>query len=66
MKKGDIVKKILGASDNGLLGIIVDILCYHSGPKSNNSSYNYAIVNTASGVRRWYCSRLEIVYEMDS
>ena len=66
MKKGDIVKKVLGASDHGLIGIIVDILCYHSGPTSSDSSYNYAVVNTASGVRRWYTSRLEVVHEMDS
>ena len=66
MQPGDLVKKVLGSNDYGMLGLIVDVLCYHGGPKSSDSSYNYAIVNTASGVRRWYCSRLEIVYEMDS
>ena len=66
MKKGDLVKKSLGSNDFGLLGIIVDILCYHGGPVCNDMSFNYAIVNTSKGVRRWYCSRIEVVYEMAS
>ena len=62
MKKGDLIRKTLGSTDHGLIGIVVDILCYY-GEAVGDESFTYAVVNTPKGVRRWYSTRIEVVIE---
>tara|TARA_B100001123_G_scaffold395177_1_gene476520 strand:- start:381 stop:572 length:192 start_codon:yes stop_codon:yes gene_type:complete len=61
MKKGDIIRKTIG-EHIGALGIVVDIIEYipEYSVYDNNT---YAIVNTSFGVKRWYCRKMEVIFE---
>ena len=61
MKKGDLIRKIAGG-EIGIVGVIIDIITVPIIPEES-CYYKYAIVNTAIGVRRWYCNKMEIVGE---
>ena len=62
MKSGDMIKKVEGSVDVGVIGLIVDIITVPLKPK-HNLYYRYVIVTTVKGVRRWYCDRCEVIIE---
>ena len=59
MKEGDLVEKCLGDKEVGTIGIIVKICQYTQITPIKSDRFEYAVVNTSIGLRRWYCTRLK-------